>query len=105
MTANVQKTAADQAAENYWSDYFKEYGQMWVRDIPRRVKSAMRRKLKASALDGHISILAHEIADDQSLSIEASFVGKIDDQNAKALATIVFDKDAKMLKFEATRIC
>lgn len=35
------KIAVDRTAEDYWSDYFEEYGVMFTREIPRRIASAI----------------------------------------------------------------
>jgi hypothetical protein len=39
--ATTKKKAIDQIAKDYWTEYFKEYGKMWVRDIPGKVKDAL----------------------------------------------------------------
>jgi len=102
----MDKTAVDQAAVKYWEQYFSEYGEMWVRDIPRRIKSAMTRsaELKAKSVNGILKPLAKKRAEDGTLSIEAAFTGKIDDKIAKVLVTTSFDKAGKMLQFEAHQV-
>jgi hypothetical protein len=100
----MDKTAIDNAAKKYWGTYFREYGQMWVRDIPRRIKNAMRRTSKTANLDGTLAPMAANIGPDGSLSVEAAFVGKIDDQDAKILITALFDREGHMKEIETTRI-
>jgi hypothetical protein len=34
-----QRVAVDQTAEDYWTAYFGDYGEQWVREIKRRVKA------------------------------------------------------------------
>lgn len=69
-----KKTAVDQTAVSYWTDYFGEYGRQWVRDIPRRIKKALterERERKAAAADGavdaefQISPLGYTALDDR----------------------------------------
>jgi hypothetical protein len=35
------KQAADKKTEDYWTNYFGEYGRMFVREIPRVIKAAV----------------------------------------------------------------
>ena len=86
----MKKTAVDAAANDYWKNYFKEYGEMWVRDIPRRIKTAVRRELKASKVEGRIVPIAKDISSANVLSLEAAFVGKLDDKDSRALITAEF---------------
>jgi hypothetical protein len=44
------KWAVDSSAKEYWSNYYKEYGKAWVRDIPRRVKKAMLDHTKTASV-------------------------------------------------------
>lgn len=70
MTSNSQrKTAVDSTAEKYWSEYYGEYGQLWVRKIPMRVKAALaehasQKKLAAVQGEPTIAPLATVITDD-----------------------------------------
>ena len=100
----MEKTAVDSTAKSYWGRYFKEYGDMWVRDIPRRIKQAVRRELKAEMLEGDIFPLAKDIGKDKTLSIEAAFVGKIDDKDAKVMITATFNGEGRMEDIDVTRI-
>lgn len=101
----MRKVAVDKATQNYWSDYFSEYGKMWVRDIPRRVKVAMRRKVNATKVEGNIAPIAANIDEnDDSLLIEAAFVGKIDDRDATILVTAEFDSSGNMQSIEAFQV-
>lgn len=102
----MDKTAADKAAKEYWSNYFKEYGQMWVRDIPRRIKTAMVRSkdLGVKTAEGNVAPIAHNVSEDGTLSIEAAFTGELDGRAGQVMILTEFDKQAKMKKFEVTRI-
>jgi hypothetical protein len=102
----MDKTAVDSAANKYWSTYFKEYGKMWVRNIPKRIKTAMlqTKELNVKTAEGSIAPVAHDISEDGILSLEAAFSGKLDDQDARVLILAEFSEDGKMRKFEATRI-
>lgn len=100
----MNKTALDQTAKKYWSEYFKEYGQMWVRDIPRRIKLATVRQLHASKIDGEFVPIAANVGENSILSIEASFVGDIDDTEAKILVTASFEPEGKLIEFICNRI-
>ena len=100
----MEKTAIDQAASSYWSDYFKEYGKMWVRNIPRRIKTATARHLKAK-IEGEFAPIAGNINPvDDGLTVEASFVGKINDKEAKILVTASFDQEGKLSEFICNRV-
>jgi hypothetical protein len=100
----MQKVALDQTAKKYWSEYFKEYGKQWVRDIPRRIKRAAARHLQASVLTGEFAPLAGDVSADGSLSIEAAFTGQVDDQDAKILITATFNNEGKLNEFICNRI-
>ena len=102
----MDKTAADKATKEYWSAYFKEYGSMWVRDIPRRIKTAMVRTkdLGVKIAEGHVVPMAHDVSDDGIMSIEAAFTGKLDDQDGQVIIVAEFNSEGRMQKFEAVRI-
>lgn len=99
----MDKVAVDQKAKDYWSKYFAEYGKMWVKDVPRRIKQATRREAKGKMAEGVVVPLAKNITEDM-LSVEAAFVGKIDDQDVKILVMASFDNEGKMKEFESSRI-
>ncbi|MGW8181252.1 MAG: hypothetical protein ACWGQW_21180 [bacterium] len=102
----MDKVAVDKATKQYWDTYFKEYGKMWTRDIPRRVKTAMVRTkdLGVKTAEGNVAPIAHHVADDGTLFIEAAFSGKLDDLDAKVLITASFNDEGNMLTFEANRV-
>ena len=100
----MHKEAVDSKTKEYWSAYFKEYGQMWVRDIPRRIKAEMTTKLAAKEIEGRVAPLANCTTKDGMLSIEAAFVGKIDGQDAKGTAVAQFAQNGDLKSFEFTRI-
>lgn len=39
----------DKLTKDYWSNYFGDYGKLWVKDIPKRVKAAVDAKRTAAA--------------------------------------------------------
>jgi hypothetical protein len=100
----MDKVAVDSTAKNYWSTYFKEYGQMWVRDVPRRIKQAMTREIKATKLEGEIVPVAHDVSKDNTLSVEAAFIGKVDGVDSKIMITASFNAEGKMESIDTTRI-
>lgn len=100
----MQKVALDQTAKKYWSEYFKEYGQAWVRDIPRRIKRAAVRHLQAGTLEGEFAPVAGDVSANGSLSVEAAFIGQVDKQDAKILVTATFDGQGKLREFICNRI-
>lgn len=95
----------DKATEEYWSNYFRDYGKMWVRNIPRRIKAAMVRSkdIGVKIAEGHIVPIAYD-ASDNSLSIEAAFNGKLDDKESQVFIVAEFNDQGRMQKFEASRI-
>lgn len=102
----MDKVAVDQTTKEYWNTYFHEYGQMWTRDIPRRIKTAMTKTkdLGVKTAEGSIVPVAHEVSEDGTLSLEAAFSGKLDDREGKVLITAEFTENGRMTKFEANRI-
>lgn len=55
---DIPKTAADKAAKDYWTKYYKDtgYGALWVRDIPRKVKAALAPSLSRKVASAEITI-------------------------------------------------
>ena len=100
----MEKTAVDQVAKNYWKSYFLNYGERWVSDIPRRIKQAIKRELKANVIDGEVAPLAKDIGKDGTLSIEAAFSGKLDGQDAKVLVTASFNGEGKLQDLDIAKI-
>lgn len=102
----MDKVAVDKATKAYWDNYFHEYGQMWTRDIPRRIKTAMTKSkdLSVKTAEGILTPIAKDVAEDGTLSIEASFNGKLDQKEATVLVTAEFNELGRMLKFETNRI-
>lgn len=100
----MHKEAVDQKSKEYWSAYFKEYGQMWVRDMPRRIKQAARRHIAATELEGSVAPLAKHVAEDGSLSLEAAFVGQIDGEDTRGLILAEFTHDGTLKSFDFTRV-
>jgi len=42
----MRKSAVDKVTEDYWANYFEEYGRQWTRKIPRRVAKVLAHRLK-----------------------------------------------------------
>lgn len=81
MTDKVKKVAADKAAKDYWTKYFKStgYGALWVRDIPRKIKAALAPAVskKTAGLDeAEVQPIAHVITDDYVMLEGRVRVGK-----------------------------
>lgn len=56
--SGLSKWAVDEKAKKYWESFYKEYGKSWVRDIPRKVKTAMVEGHKvASAGEANMGIV------------------------------------------------
>ena len=102
----MEKTAVDKVTQDYWAGYFKEYGKMWIRNIPRRIKTAMVRTkdLGIKTAEGNVVPIAHDLSEDGIFSIEAAFEGKLDNKEAKVLIIAEFNDEGRMRKFEATQI-
>lgn len=100
------KTAVDQAAKDYWISFYKEYGETWVKDVPRKIKAALiAKKRVAAATDevrpGQIQPLAHvafktggfrlegiyQASDNKKLMFVADFnkAGEVQDINSVVL--------------------
>lgn len=48
----ILKQAVDSVAENYWEQYFGEYGRIWVQDVKRRIKADyVAEKLRRQGVD------------------------------------------------------
>jgi hypothetical protein len=79
MANTFNKTAIDANAETYWIEYFKDtgYGELWVRDIPKRVKAALGnkagQKTAAAITASYVSPLATVITTD-SVHLEGMVV-------------------------------
>jgi len=100
----MEKKAVDATAKAYWSGYLGQLGEMWVREIPRRIKAALKREIQATTLEGTLKPLAHEAAKDGTLSLEAAFTGKVDNRDARILITAEFNGDGELKSFDTTRI-
>ena len=101
----MTKSAVDQATKKYWDTYFKDYGKMWTRSIPRRIKAAIKnvRGLGVRSIEGNVIPLAQNVTDG-FMSLEAAFSGKVNGNDAKFLITAEFNSDGRMLKFEHNQI-
>jgi len=97
--ANMSKVAVDTATEKYWTEYFHEYGEMWVRDIPRRLRLAMR-KANKDAQSGTVAPLSHWRGEDGSLVIEAAHVVRSGDHIKRSLVKASFSNDGKLTSLQ-----
>jgi hypothetical protein len=94
-TQATTKTAVDQAAKDYWISFYKEYGETWVRDVPRKVKAALIADKRIAAKDtevqpGQLYPLAHARLSTGGIRVEGIYRAG----GEKRLAFVVdFDKD------------
>lgn len=81
----TKKRAVDSSAEQYWTEYFGDYGKAWVRKMPRRVAHAVARRIastdpKAPAFKAAvIAPLGHAKLEDGGLLFEGIFRGMTPD--------------------------
>lgn len=61
----VRKQAIDTTARDYWTEYFGEYGEAWVRDIRRRVTAAVAQSVRRASRN----------ADQANVQVQASPCG------------------------------
>lgn len=69
----MDKRAVDQVTEDYYTEYFGEYGKAWVRKIPRKVASRIAADTKTSAEDAVIAPLGFTATAGGGLVFEGLF--------------------------------
>jgi hypothetical protein len=98
------KTAVDQAAKDYWKAFYKEYGETWVKDVPRKIKAALISNKKVAAKNdevkpGQIRPLAHAKFTTGGIRVEGIYQGA----NKKNLLFVAdFDKAGNVKSIEST---
>ncbi len=100
----MRKEAVDQASKTYWSEYFRDYGKMWVRDIPRRVKAGIKKLSNSMSVEGTVAPLASHVGANGVVSVEAAFIGEIDGKQAKVLVTADLNDKGEFQEFHVNRI-
>lgn len=109
----THKEAVDNTASDYWSDYFGDYGELWVRDIPRRIKAKLEQGHRSAAKagtppptlgDASISPLGYEITADRVI-LEGVYNGQIKagrrTANTTQLFRAEFNHQGELTSFEA----
>lgn len=96
----AKKTAVDEAAKRYWQDYFSSYGEMWVREIPRRIKAALVTKKLAAVsgeddLDADIAPFGYTARSDGGVDLEGAL--RVADSPPR-LFKASFDADGTVLE-------
>lgn len=71
----THKQAADKKTEDYWTNYFGEYGRMFVREIPRVIKAAIlpdfRRAASATQVKtAQVIPLGYSVTSDSGLHLD-----------------------------------
>ncbi|MHC4225231.1 MAG: hypothetical protein ACYSUN_14660 [Planctomycetota bacterium] len=112
---NMKKQALDEAAKKYWEDYFKDYGKLWVRDIPRKITAHLATSVKKQAsardevpLEGMTYPIWGTSMGDGSLFVEGTFKGHAG-LNGKSVRVArffgaLFDAEGKLVKYEDTDV-
>lgn len=105
----TNKTALDQQAKSYWEEYFGDYGKLWVRDIPRNVKSAMLDDRKKTAgpetqiTESEVVPVGYAVKADRVV-LEGVHRGTFSDGHREAkLFSIEFDHEGKVLNVKARK--
>lgn len=90
----MKRQALDNAAKDYWTAYFGEYGKAWVREIPRRIKAAAHKKT-AQLDEPSVVPAGYTITTDGGLDLE----GAIRDASGTRLFSASFDADGNVKDF------
>lgn len=73
------KTAVDSKAQDYWTEYFGEYGKQFVREIPRTIKAALlpefsrqaaKAKQRFDVTSSTVVPLGYRVSDKGALSLD-----------------------------------
>lgn len=107
---NMKKQALDEAAKKYWEEYFKDYGKLWVRDIPRKITAHLATSVRRHAtvkkqitVEGEALPLWGKEQADGSLFVEGAFKGQVaNGKQIRLMWAALFDADGKILKYEDT---
>ena len=103
------KVAVDQLAKDYWTKFYGEYGKLWVREIPRKIKKAAAAELsksnKTAATDlevsGTVLPFGHAFLDNGGVAIEGIFdhatIGKFAFQSR-------FDNEGELTSFDSIKL-
>lgn len=102
----LPKTAVDKTTEQYYADYFGEYGKLLTRSIPRSIKAALDKayrrtagKNEAAPRVSQLIPLGYVVKDDNTLHLDGiARVGKI-----AQLFHAEFKPDGTMLRIATRR--
>lgn len=100
-----QKQALDSAAEQYWTDYFGDYGKAWVKKVPKRVALAVAKRVASSAKQplthAVVAPYGYRQREDGGLHFEGAFRGMAGETPSVHRAfSAVFDKDGALVELE-----
>lgn len=98
----LSKVAVDAAAKKYWESFYKEYGRAWVRDIPRRVKTAMAETRRIASVDvesGQVFPTAATLVGDV-----ATIEGLIKTSGADHMFQASFNGDGDIIAFDTVKL-
>lgn len=94
----MKRQALDNAAKDYWTSYFGEYGKAWVREIPRRIKAAAQKKtaqLETQTVEPTVVPAGYTVTTDGGLDLE----GAMRDAGGTRLFSASFDADGNIKDF------
>ena len=97
--AHNNKVAADKTADDYWVEYFGEYGKMLTRDIPRVIKasilpawrrSAAKQKRDLTLGTSTVVPLGYTAKDDGSLLLDGILKVSFTERGKRRIASRLF---------------
>lgn len=91
------RSAVDKAAEEYWTKYYADtgYGELWVRKIPKKIRTAMRLETGLDMRSIDIVPLATQ-ASPKGIWLEGMAAA-----GQKRVAFVAeFDHDGELMEFE-----
>lgn len=100
---SLQKEAVDAKAKQYWESLYKEYGKTWVRDIPRRILTAVAEHTKTAKVEdvvGSITPVATAVAGTK-LFMEGIFTPNA---GKKLLFCAEFDAEGSVKEFDVATL-
>lgn len=95
---SLSKVAVDEAAKKYWEEFYKEYGKSWVREIPRKIKTAMAEGKRVAAADiepGRVFPIARAVTP-KGVVLEGLFETQA---GAKLVFQAAFDGEGNVVSF------
>ncbi len=106
----LSKQAVDQTAIDYWTQYFGEYGKLWVREIPRNIRASLVPESNRTASDGDGELtessvvpLGYAVTADR-LILDGVFRGRFaSGRRESKLFRAQFDHDGQLINLESRR--